>query len=223
MKKIILIMKSIPVGNTPLDVAVNTNSNKVYVVNYGDDNVSVIDGKTNKWLKDIKVGKNPIRIDINPNVSKIYVTNQGSNDVSVINEVTDRIKNIPVGDKPFSVAVNSNTNKIHIGYSNSFEISVIDGISDELVKDDNEEEVKIPIHYACPSDIAINLEKNHSYVSFDCRDSIFLIKDSKNSTSTKANTLGKNNTNIAFNPNTNKIYVIDTNSNILYFKDVSEL
>ncbi|HSF49550.1 MAG TPA: hypothetical protein VLA74_02215, partial [Nitrososphaeraceae archaeon] len=69
----------------------------------------------------------------------------------------------------------------------------------------------------------INQEKNHTYVSFDCKDHIFLINESDEVIPTKASTLGTNNTNIVFNPGTNKIYVVDTESNIVYVKDVSEL
>ena len=168
--------------------------------------------------------------------NKIYVTNNESNNVSVINGITDEwIKDIDVGDKPISVAVNPNTKKVYVGYSNSHEFSIINSTNDELLVDNKGEEVKVGFNYPCPSDIAVNLEKNQLYISFDCKDGIFLVNDkitstSTNttndkitSTSTKTSTLGKSNTNIAFNPVTNKIYVVDTESNIVYTKDASEL
>jgi DNA-binding beta-propeller fold protein YncE len=119
-----------------------------------------------------------------------------------------------------SIAVNPDTKKVYVDYSNSHEFSIINSIDDVLLVDNKGEEVKIVgFYYPCPSDIAVNLEKNHLYVSFDCRDGSFLVKDSITSTSTKTSTLGKSNTNIAFNPATDKIYVLDTESNLVYIKD----
>jgi YVTN family beta-propeller protein len=228
--------KYIQVGNKPIDIAVNPTTKKVYVVNNGDGNVSVINGTTDEWIKDIGVGNKPVRIDIDMKTHKIYVTNNGSNNVSVINGTTDEwIKDIDVVDKPISVAVNPNTKKVYVGYSNSHELSVINSIDDTLLIDKNGEEVKIGFNYRCPSDIAVNLDKNQLYVSFDCRDGIFLVNDeitstSTNttndeitSTSTKITTLGKSNTHITFNPVIDKIYVLDTESNLVYTTDASEL
>ena len=42
-----------PVGNSPDGVAVNPNTNMVYVANYDDNTMSVIDGKTNSVVKTI--------------------------------------------------------------------------------------------------------------------------------------------------------------------------
>jgi DNA-binding beta-propeller fold protein YncE len=130
-----------------------------------------------------------------------------------------------VDDKPIRITVNTNSNKVYVVYSNNFHLSVIDGKSDRLLINNNNETVKIgPLSFNCPSDIAINQVKNRAYVSFDCKDHIFLIDDESNTgIPTKTITLGTNNTNIAFNPATNKIYVVDTQSSIVYVKDVSEL
>lgn len=39
------VTATIPVGDTPLGVAANTMTNILYVVNYGDQTVSVISGQ----------------------------------------------------------------------------------------------------------------------------------------------------------------------------------
>jgi YVTN family beta-propeller protein len=231
-----ILKENITVGKDPIDIAVNPTTKKVYVVNNGDDNVSVINGTTNEWIKDIHVGKKPVRIDIDTKTNKIYVTNNGSNNVSVINGTTNEwIKDIDVGDRPISVAVNPNTKKVYVGYSNSYELSIINSIDDELLLDNKGQEVKLGFNYPCPSDIAVNLKQNQLFISFDCTDGIILVNDkiistSTNTTndkitvtSTKTNTLGKSNTNIAFNPATDKIYVLDTESNLVYTKNTSEL
>jgi YVTN family beta-propeller protein len=49
----------IPVGNDPIDVAVNPDGDKVYVANTGDNPVSVIDTATNMVLAVLPVDNGP--------------------------------------------------------------------------------------------------------------------------------------------------------------------
>jgi len=39
------IIGTVPVGTTPIALAVNEETNKIYVANYGSDSVTVIDGR----------------------------------------------------------------------------------------------------------------------------------------------------------------------------------
>ncbi len=64
---------------------------KIYVSNWDDDTVSVIDGETNTLNSTISVGTNPFGIGVNPNTNKIYVSNYTSNDVYVIDALTDTV------------------------------------------------------------------------------------------------------------------------------------
>ena len=51
------------------------STNIVYVANYDDDTVSVIDGKTNSVTSNIKVGTSPSAVSVNPSTNIVYVTN----------------------------------------------------------------------------------------------------------------------------------------------------
>jgi YVTN family beta-propeller protein len=77
---------SIPVGKYPYGIAVNPNTNTIYVANTNSNTVSVIDGKTNKVTSNLTVGMFPSGIAVNPNSGIVYVADQGSNSVSVIDE-----------------------------------------------------------------------------------------------------------------------------------------
>ncbi|HSF49297.1 MAG TPA: tetratricopeptide repeat protein, partial [Nitrososphaeraceae archaeon] len=196
---------TIDVGDKPRSVAVNPTTNKIYVTHQTPSpSLSVIDGNNNyqKLRENIAVGKDPLDIAVNTNSNKVYVANYGDGTVSVIDGKTDQFinKSMDVDENPLSIDVNPNTNKVYVGYSNNFHLSVIDDKSNRLLRDINDEPVKIGLFYPCPSDIAINQEKNHTYVSFDCKDHIFLINESDEVIPTKASTLGTNNTNIVFNP-----------------------
>ena len=80
----------ITVGASPSDVAVNPKTNMVYVVNYGSDTTSIIDGTTNKVVSNVTVGTGPNGVDVNPNTNMLYVANNRDNTVSVINGTTNK-------------------------------------------------------------------------------------------------------------------------------------
>ena len=223
------LQTNITLGKDPLDIAINPITNKVYVANNGDNTVSVIDGNTDQVKnKSISVGKNPIKITVDPNTNKVYVANNGDNTVSVMDGNTDQVKKTitdDIDDKPNGIAVNTNTSQVYVGYGNNFHYSVINGTNDDdVLVNNNNESVKIPLSYPCPSDIAMNQEKNIAYVSFDCKDSISMINGTNyESKPTKAVTLGTNNSNIAFNAGTNQIYVVDRDSDMVFVKNIKDI
>ena len=82
------VVKTVKVGKNPQGVAVNPKTNIVYVVNYNDNTMSVIDGKTDNTVTSIiKVGTNPSSVAVNPNTNTLYVGIQASNDLYVIHNV----------------------------------------------------------------------------------------------------------------------------------------
>jgi YVTN family beta-propeller protein len=70
--------------NRPAGLAVNPNTNKIYVSNSDSNTVTAETTDTYKFLADITVGKKPGMIAINPNTNLIYVVNSLGNTVSVI-------------------------------------------------------------------------------------------------------------------------------------------
>ena len=75
---------TITVGTNPAAVAVNSQTNTVYVANEGSNSVSVIDGATNTVTTTITVGSNPYGVAVNETTNTVYVANEGSNSVSVL-------------------------------------------------------------------------------------------------------------------------------------------
>src|SRR5919112_1991383 len=92
-------MNLIPVGKTPVGIAVDPNTNRIYVSNSNNNTVSVIDGATNRVIGDpIPVGEGPFGIAVDPNTNRIYVSNYFSdnNTVSVIDGATNRVIGDPI-------------------------------------------------------------------------------------------------------------------------------
>ena len=77
--------------NMPLD-AVLTSGRKLYVVNAGSDDVSVIDLDTRRAVAHLAVGSNPRGIALSPDERTAYVNNALSGSVTVIDTSTDSVR-----------------------------------------------------------------------------------------------------------------------------------
>jgi YVTN family beta-propeller protein len=87
----------------------------VYVANFGNNTVSVIDSNKNAVVATIHVGAAPESVQISADRKWVYVADYGSNTVSVINTSTNRIvKNILVGVQPTSISINPNGKQIYV-------------------------------------------------------------------------------------------------------------
>lgn len=120
----------------PLYVAVDGNSDTIYVANFLNNSVSLINGTNQIYEKDIRVGKHPrfIYVDDSGKSSTIYVADSGENKVSLINGTTYQLeKNITVGEGPrYITASLDGTIYVANQYSNS--VSVINGTTNHFEK-----------------------------------------------------------------------------------------
>ncbi len=65
------VLATLPVGTTPLGMAVNTVTNKIYVACGGVGRVYVISGASDSVPTNIAVGTNPLGLAVNPATSHI--------------------------------------------------------------------------------------------------------------------------------------------------------
>ena len=116
---------SLPGSLPPSSVAVDANTNKVYVS--GQKVVDLIDGATNavKPLGVLPLAGGPITV--NPMTNKIYVADANVGDVFEIDGATESVTFVSAGKLPYALAVNSATNKIYVGNTGSNTVTVIDG------------------------------------------------------------------------------------------------
>src|SRR5919206_160513 len=117
---------TVSVGEGPIGIAVNPNTNMIFVVNQISNTTSVIDGKTNAVIKNIQTGMNPASIAVNPNTNMIYITNFHSDTIYIIDGKTNGVvKSTEVGKGPISIAVNPNTNMIYEANPGADTVSMI--------------------------------------------------------------------------------------------------
>ena len=205
------VSATLTVGVYPGSVAVNPNTNEIYVAS-GNSNtyygpyVTVIDGATNN-AGTITVGGTGYAagIGLNPNTNQIYVATGFGDTVFVIDGSTNTYTTtINVGSSPYAVAVNPNTNQIYIANSSSNNVTVIDGAT-------NTTTATVSVG-SSPVSMAVNPNTNQIYVANNGSNNVTVI-DGATNTTTATVSVGSSPVSVAVNPNTNQIYVANNGSN----------
>jgi len=114
---------TIPVGNTPKDLAANPDGGKIYVANWGEETISVINSATDQEVKKITVGDNPERMATWENI--LYISQSGDSSVAMINMSTDEVlQSFGVGQLPMGIAATPDGETLYIVNSGSESISI---------------------------------------------------------------------------------------------------
>jgi len=192
---------TIGVGQGPFAIAANESTNRIYVANYRDAGVSVVNGATNSVLASVATRAYPWAVAVNSATETIYVSHYGSNIVIALFGATNRTVPIELGAQASNLAINSATNKIY-ALTGTTQVTVIDGatLRTTVVQVGN-----------TPSGIAVNSETNKIYVSNYLSNDVTVIDGATNATTTVP--VGRNPGAVAVNPATNKIYVANQNTN----------
>jgi YVTN family beta-propeller protein len=200
--------EEIVVGGRPNDVAVNPNTNTIYVAESDSNTVSIINGTTNGVVGSIAMdGASPTSIAVNPTTNTIYVANTLSSRISVINGTTTNgvVGSIAVGSRPTSVAVNPTTNTIYVANTLSNTVSIINGTTNGVVG-------SIAVG-SRPTSVAVNPTTNTIYVANYDSSTLSVIDGTTNGVVGSIAMDGASPTSIAVNPTTNTIYVASYESN----------
>jgi DNA-binding beta-propeller fold protein YncE len=116
--------QTVPAGCGPVSVAIDPQTNMIYVANAYDANngstVTVINGNT-LTTQTVPVGYLSYDIGVDPTTNQIYVSNlcgsdptcQGSGTVTVIDGATLNTRTVAAGYEPVWIAVNPGTNTIY--------------------------------------------------------------------------------------------------------------
>jgi YVTN family beta-propeller protein len=130
----------VPVGNRSTAAAINPITNKIYVVNQGDNSVTVVDGATHASTA-VPVGKVPLSVAVNPLTNRIYVADSrgtdqfGRLDLGGITMIDANNNNATIyrsdptnlGGQPQVVAVDPVTNLVFASNVFGASVSVFDG------------------------------------------------------------------------------------------------
>ncbi len=205
------VLATVPVGNSPVWLAVNNRTNMVYVANEFDNTVSVIDGATNQVVATIPVGSVPRFVAVNVNTNRIYVSNNNGNQVSVIdgnrNVALPSIQLTQTGNIDLQqVAVNSKTNRIYVASANqnlAANFFVIDGKSSKVI-------AKLSIRNS--EVVGVDTTRNLIYVATSgFADNVVVVDGATNSIVNKFSipNSGSGFQSIAVDETNNRLYLVD--------------
>jgi len=212
------LVKSIPVGDSPVQALYNPFNGFIYVTITNSKRVDVIDPSTNSVIKNIPVGFQPVGMAYNSNNHNIYVANslQASSSVSVIDTSSNNvIKTIPIAGSPWRIAFNSNSGNLYVTLIGAKNVAVIDGSTNTFIKI-----IPMPVLPPYPGSsfqtsvgsIDYNPVNNFVYVSHINSEYVTGI-DPTTDTVTKTIKVGHNPFTIGYHPNNHNMYVANIDSN----------
>ncbi len=233
------VTSTFEVTNKPTEIAVNHETNLIYLVNMDADNVSVVDGAANQLVANVKVGSKPNGIGVNPITNLIYV-GDSNGDISVIdgqtNKVITTIESVLSGltdpsiptprplprklestpKHPDFIAVNPETNLIYVGSPGTFFMGVIDGVTHTVI-----DSIALIFEFgpgsgvsAIPTGIVVNPVINFIYVSSGFDVTFFFAIDGSSNRIADTDSFEGMSGDIALNVETNRIYVAQTTVNL---------
>ena len=196
-----LLVATIAVGETPVGVAVNPETNRIYVTNRMSNDVTVIDGLTDQVLATIVNNQVPQGVAVNPLKNRIYVSELGRG-LTIIDGFTNPpLARLPVGAGAFTVAVNASTDRVYVPSFHDRNVSVIDGETRSVLT--------VLMLGGNPSAAAVNPRTNLVYVANYALGNVTIIDGASNAVIGLIAT-GGNPTHLAVNTTTGRLYVTGT-------------
>jgi len=116
------VLAHIPVGSEPTYVAVNPDTNRIYVALHGLNGVAVINGATDTVTKIIGAEAGTFGIAVNRYLNRIYVSNRDVNSIITIDGATNSVISSqtvhlqPSRSVPFELDYNESTHKLYVVY-----------------------------------------------------------------------------------------------------------
>jgi YVTN family beta-propeller protein len=202
-----IVTGTIPVGSSPVGVAVDPATDTIYVTNYDGGTLSVINGSLGIVTATVTVGQNPLGVAFDPVDDSVYVANQWSDTVSVIDAAIDEVSaTVPVGYGPSGVAVDPATNTIYVANDETSSVSVIDGYTNQVT-------ASIGVGQS-PNGVAVDPDTNMIYTANWSSNSVSVINGYTN-TVTATVPVGSTPFAIAADPATGLVYVANYGSGTL--------
>ena len=204
------VVATVPVADKVEDVAVNADTNRIYVTCGGQDPaLSVVDGSTDQVVDVVTFELSPWAVALNPMTSRLYLSfsgGPGEEYVKVIDETTRQIvATVPVGSVPIDIAVNTATDRAYVVNHFDGTVMVIDGATNQVV-------ATVGVAFL-PRRIAVDQTTNRVYVL--SQNTLSIIDGATNQV-VDSIALDKTGGGLDVNPETGRIYVTN-----LFDKSVS--
>lgn len=206
-----VLTRQVTVGKRPTAVAINPTTKRIYVLNSGDNTLSVIEGR--QVQDTIDLGESAQDIAVDSRLNRIYVTCYGSGTVKSIDGNSHAIlATTATGQGASGVAVNRTTHRVYVANAESNTLSILDGASNTVL-------ATLPIG-EYPQCVAVNPNSNRVYVGSAASHTLTIL-DGAAGTILSILDAGSSPTALAVNANQNRLYAASSGSNsLLCIKDL---
>ena len=203
------VIATISVGDNPTSIAFDSENNRMYVLNRGDDNISVISTETYEVIETVSAagaggnGNTPHSIAFDSANNRMYFLignwNFLEDAVMVLNTADNSISaKIDVGERPQDIAFDSANNRMYVTNYNDDTVSVINTANNSVI-------ATVSVGEA-PNGIAFDSANNRMYVTNNVDDTVSVINTANNSVIATISA-GNNPNHLAFDPVNNRMYV----------------
>ncbi len=177
-----MMVGNVTVGSEPYTEAYDSGKAEMFVVNSGDDSVSVISDKNNTVIATIPVMPFPAGIAYDPGKEEVFVANSGWNTVSVISDATNTVvANITVGDTSTAKFVTAPTGIAYDSAKGWLYVTTTYEENDVSVISDNSNTVIATIQVGdYPSWVAYDSGKGEIFVTNSYDNTTSVISDATN-------------------------------------------
>jgi len=117
-------------GAIPCAIAVNSKAHVLYVANYGENSVAVVDATTGAVTATVPVGDRPKAIAFDPVLDRVYVANTIGDSVTIIDTSNNTVlATLPAGKSPYAMAVVPGSSRLYVANESDREASTVVDLS----------------------------------------------------------------------------------------------
>jgi YVTN family beta-propeller protein len=135
------VVRTVAVGMNPNGVAIDAQSNRVFVTNRDDDSVSVLDAANGRVLRTVPLTGQPTLVAVDARTGRAFVviqqpTSSGQlSSVAVLDARTGRpLRTVPVCDDANALAIDEGTSHIFITNNDDDNLSVLDAANGRVLR-----------------------------------------------------------------------------------------
>jgi len=122
-------LMTLPAGEIPCAIAVDSKTDTLYVANYGDNAVSVVNAATGRKTATIPVGRHPKAIAFDASRNLVYVANTSDGTVTVVDPTSDGVvATLPAGKNPYALAVVPGSSRLYVANEDDSNPSTVVGL-----------------------------------------------------------------------------------------------
>jgi YVTN family beta-propeller protein len=122
------VVGTVGTGVAPSAIAYGATDGRIYVAEWGNNEVAVINSSSGQKIEAIPVGFGPAALTLDSANNRLYVANFASNNVTVIDTSTSLVTaSAPAGSGPKTLVYDPTDRQVYVANANSNNVTVLNG------------------------------------------------------------------------------------------------